>query len=118
MTRSYIAALSLYQFIVDLSNSHMPLLQAALPDATGFIAVFLYAAVLVALVGRTFGMMVLGLQVVRPDFRRVGAGRAAWRYLVLFFSFASVVPVVGYLWRPPLQDRITGTRVVRGSIAP
>ena len=115
---SDMGATSLQQYGMDWLNAHFPLFQAALPDAVGFICVFVYAAVLVALVGRTFGMMVLGLQVVRPDFRRVGAGRAAWRYLVLFFSLASVVPVVGYLWRPPLQDRITGTRVVRGSIAP
>ncbi|HEY5093726.1 MAG TPA: M48 family metalloprotease [Candidatus Eremiobacteraceae bacterium] len=115
---SDMGALSLQQYGVDWLNSHLPLFQSALPDAVGFACVFLYAAVLVALVGRTFGMMVLGLRVVRPDYRRVGAGRAAWRYLVTFFSLAMVLPAIGYLWRPSFQDRITGTRVVRGSFAP
>jgi len=106
------------QYGTDWVNSHLQLFQVALPDAVGFLCVFLYSAVLVGLVGRTFGMMVLGLRVVRPDYRRVGAGRAAWRYVVAFFSLALVLPATGYLWRPALQDRITGTRVVRGSSAP
>ncbi|HKW45302.1 MAG TPA: M48 family metalloprotease [Candidatus Eremiobacteraceae bacterium] len=113
---SDMAALSVQQYGVNWLNTHLPLFQAALPDAVGFVCVFLYAAVLVGLVGRTFGMMVLGLRVVRPDYRRVGAGRAAWRYIVTFFSMAFVVPMCGFLWRPALQDRITDTRVVRGSL--
>jgi Zn-dependent protease with chaperone function/uncharacterized RDD family membrane protein YckC len=118
MTTSDMSAMSFQQFGLDWLSTHMPLLQSALPDALGFTAVFLYAAVLVALVGRTFGMMVLGLRVVRPDYRRVGAGRAAWRYFVAFFSLMLVFPMIGFLWRPALQDRITGTHVVRGSSTP
>ena len=115
---SDMSTMALQQYGIDWLNAHLPLFQAALPDAVGFICVFLYAAVLVALVGRTFGMMILGLQVVRPDFRRVGAGRAIWRAIVLFFSFAFVLPLVGFFWRPAMQDRISGTRVVRGSFTP
>jgi len=118
VSASEMTAATVQQYAVDWMSSHLPLFQAALPDAVGFVCVFLYAAVLVALVGRTFGMMVLGLRVVRPDFRRVGAARAAWRYFVMFFSVALVVPMFGFLKRPALQDWITGTRVVRGSYAP
>jgi Zn-dependent protease with chaperone function/uncharacterized RDD family membrane protein YckC len=118
MAKSDMGAFSFQQFVFDWISAHMPLLQSALPDSVGFIAVFLYAAVLVALVGRTFGMMVLGLRVVRPDFRRVSASRAAWRYFVAFFSLVLVFPMIGFLWRPALQDRLTGTRVVRGSSNP
>jgi Zn-dependent protease with chaperone function/uncharacterized RDD family membrane protein YckC len=115
MATSGMSAFSLQQFGLDWLSTHMPILQSAFPDAVGFIAVFLYAAVLVALVGRTFGMMVLGLRVVRPDYRRVSAARAAWRYIVAFFSLVLVFPMIGFLWRPALQDRISGTRVVRGA---
>jgi Zn-dependent protease with chaperone function/uncharacterized RDD family membrane protein YckC len=118
MTTSDMSAMSFQQFGLDWLNTHVPILQSAVPDAVGFAAVFLYAAVLVGLVGRTFGMMVLGLRVVRPDYRRVGAGRAALRYFVAFFSLMLVFPMIGFLWRPALQDRITGTCVVRGSSNP
>lgn len=115
MATSDMSAFSLQQFGLDWIGTHMPILQSAVPDAVGFIAVFLYAAVLVALVGRTFGMMVLGLRVVRPDYKRVSAARAVWRYFVAFFSLVLVFPMIGFLWRPALLDRISGTRVVRGA---
>jgi len=115
---SDMGAMSFQQFGLDWLNTHTQLFQSAVPDAVGFAAVFLYAAVLVGLVGRTFGMMVLGLRVVRPDYRRVGAGRAVWRYTVALFSLMLVFPMFGFLWRPALQDRISGTRVVRGSSIP
>ena len=118
MVASDMTSATLQQYATDWLSSHLPLFQAALPDAVGFVCVFLYAAVLVALVGRTFGMMVLGLRVVRPDYRRVGAGRAAWRSFVMFFSLALVVPMLGFFRRPALQDWLTSTRVVRGSYAP
>jgi uncharacterized RDD family membrane protein YckC len=60
-------------------------------------------------------MMVLGLRVVRPDYKRVSAARAVWRYFVAFFSLVLVFPMIGFLWRPALLDRISGTRVVRGA---
>jgi Zn-dependent protease with chaperone function/uncharacterized RDD family membrane protein YckC len=115
LATSDMSTFTFQQFIFHWLNTHMPMLQSALPDAVGFTAVFLYAALLVGLVGRTFGMMVLGLRVVRPDYRRVGAGRALWRYFVVFCSLVTVLPMLGFLWRPALQDRFTGTRVVRGS---
>jgi Zn-dependent protease with chaperone function/uncharacterized RDD family membrane protein YckC len=118
VSTSDMSAFSLQQMGLDWLSTHMPLLQSAVPDAVGFLAVFLYAAVLVGLVGRTFGMMILGLRVVRPDYRRVGAGRAVWRYFIAFFSLVLVFPMIGFLWRPALQDRISGTRVVRGSSNP
>lgn len=117
-TTSAMSAMSFQQFGLDWLTTHIPLLQSTIPDAVGFVAVFLYAAVLVGLVGRTFGMMVLGLRVVRPDYRRVSAGRAVWRYAIALFSLAMVLPTIGFLWRPALQDRISDTRVVRGSSNP
>ncbi len=102
------------QFSEQSVTSH---LESLLPHALALVVVFLYSAILVALVGRTFGMMVLGLRVVRPDYGRVGSWRAFWHYFVAFWSLAFVLPIAGFFWRPSVQDRITGTRVVRGATA-
>ena len=109
------AATSWTDYLNQWATSHVPILQAGLPDAVGFMLVFLYAAILVGLVGRTFGMMVLGIRVVRPDFGRVSMGRAFWHYFLAFWSIPLVPALAGYLWRPALQDRIAGTRVIRGA---
>jgi Zn-dependent protease with chaperone function len=111
---SDIAASTLQQYVDQWAKSHLPLIQMGLPDVVAFIVVFIYSAILVGLVGRTFGMMVLGLRVVRPDYTRISGGRAVWHYFVAFWSFFLVLPLAGFFWRPSLQDRITGTRIVRG----
>jgi Zn-dependent protease with chaperone function len=112
---SDIVSSTLGQYVDQWASSHLPLLQVGIPDAVALLVVFIYSAILVGIVGRTFGMMVLGLRVVRPDYGRVSSGRALWHYFVAFWSLALVLPLAGFLWRPSVQDRITGTRIVRGA---
>jgi uncharacterized RDD family membrane protein YckC len=70
---------------------------------------------LVAFTGRTFGMMIFGLRVVRNDLGRVGAWRAAWRYFVALVSVALVIPLLfGAFSGRLLHDRLSGSRVIRG----
>ncbi|HLJ83475.1 MAG TPA: M48 family metalloprotease [Candidatus Eremiobacteraceae bacterium] len=111
---SDIAASTLQQFVDQWTAAHLPLIEMGLPDVVALLLVFVYSAILVGIVGRTFGMMVLGLRVVRPDYGRVSVGRAIWQYFVAFWSLALVLPLAGFFWRPSVQDRITGTRIVRG----
>ena len=111
---SDIAASTLQQFADQWATAHLPLIEMGIPDAVALLLVFIYSAILVGIVGRTFGMMVLGLRVVRPDYGRVSVGRAVWQYFVAFWSLVLVLPLIGFFWRPSVQDRITGTRIVRG----
>ncbi len=76
---------------------------------------FAYSALLVAFTGRTFGMMIFGLRVVRDDLARVSGGRAVWRYLLALVSVTLVVPLLFGLFRGRLlHDRLSHTRVIRG----
>lgn len=74
---------------------------------------FPYAAGLVAIAGRTIGMMVLDLRVVRADRGRAGIAQAIWRYVVATLVTVTVVPLlVTFFSRVQLQDRLSGTRLV------
>ena len=74
---------------------------------------FPYAAALVALAGRTIGMMVLDLRVVRADRGRVGVAQAIWRYCIALGSVVLVIPLL-FFWRMYLQDTWSGTRLIGG----
>jgi uncharacterized RDD family membrane protein YckC len=77
---------------------------------------FLYCTYPVAAGGRTLGMAIAGLRVVRPDGSRVGWSGAVVRILALPLSFLTLG--VGFLLiilrqdRRALQDLIAGTAVV------
>ena len=77
-----------------------------------------YCAYPVAAGGRTFGMAVAGLRVVRPDGSPVGGREALVRVLALPLSFLTLG--IGFLLivlrhdRRALQDLIGGTAVVYG----
>jgi uncharacterized RDD family membrane protein YckC len=76
---------------------------------------FPYAAGLVAIAGRTIGMMVLDLRVVRLDHGRVGIAQSVWRYAVAMVSALTVIPVlVGLFRRVYLHDRLSRTRLIGG----
>ncbi|HXW81360.1 MAG TPA: RDD family protein [Acidimicrobiales bacterium] len=83
--------------------------------AIGILA-FLYCTYPVAAGGRTFGMAVAGLRVVRPDGSPVGWFQAVVRILALPLSFLTLG--VGFLLillrqdHRALQDLIGGTAVV------
>lgn len=79
------------------------------------VLVFAYSALLVAFTGRTFGMMIFGLRVVRDDLARVTAWRAVWRYILAFLSLTLFVPLLFGLFKGRLlHDRLSRTRVIRG----
>jgi Zn-dependent protease with chaperone function/uncharacterized RDD family membrane protein YckC len=87
----------------------------ALEGVGTFFLIFVYSAVLVAFTGRTFGMLVFGMRVVRRDLGRVSAGRAVWRYLLAMLSVLTVIPLFVDLFSGRmLHDRFSGTRVVKG----
>jgi hypothetical protein len=72
-----------------------------------------YMAVLVAVGGQSFGMMIAGLRVVTTDFRRPGIGRAAARYALVLLLWP-LIAVMSFVWRRVLlHDRWTRTRVVK-----
>jgi hypothetical protein len=72
-----------------------------------------YMALLVALGGQSFGMMIAGLRVVTTDFRRPGIGRAVGRYLLVLFLWP-LIAILSFFWRRVLlHDRWTRTRVVK-----
>jgi Zn-dependent protease with chaperone function/uncharacterized RDD family membrane protein YckC len=76
---------------------------------------FPYAAGLVAIAGRTIGMMVLDLRVVRPDHGRVGIARSLWRYLVALGCTLTVLPMLfGIFRRLQIYDRMSKTRLIGG----
>lgn len=72
-----------------------------------------YLALLVALAGQTFGMMITGLRVVTVDFRRPGALRTIARYVIVGFLWWLIVPLSVFKRRVLLHDRWTKTRLVK-----
>jgi uncharacterized RDD family membrane protein YckC len=78
-----------------------------------WLTYFPYAALLVALAGRTIGMMVLDLRVVRVDRGRVGIAQSIWRYLIGLVCTMTVIPLL-FFRRVYLQDKWSGTRLIGG----
>jgi Zn-dependent protease with chaperone function/uncharacterized RDD family membrane protein YckC len=74
---------------------------------------FPYAAGLVAVSGRTIGMMVLDLRVVGRNHERVGIAQSVSRYVLALACTITVVPLVyGFVRRIQLYDRWSHTRLV------
>jgi uncharacterized RDD family membrane protein YckC len=71
-----------------------------------------YEAVLVAVAGQSFGMMIAGLRVVTLDFHRPGIWRSIGRYTIVMFLWPLVVLLSFFSRRVLLHDRMTRTRVV------
>ncbi|MDQ2664053.1 MAG: RDD family protein, partial [Candidatus Eremiobacteraeota bacterium] len=70
-----------------------------------------YNLLLVAVVGQTFGMMIVSVRVTTTTFRRPSLAQIFWRYLIAVpLGFVSVF-WPGF-WRVPLYDRFSKTRVV------
>lgn len=79
--------------------------------ANAFLWYFPYAALLVVIAGRTIGMMVLDLRVVRLDHGRVGIAQCVWRYVLAPLSLAWFI---GWFRRLQLHDRFSATRLIGG----
>jgi Zn-dependent protease with chaperone function len=87
-------------------------------DALLWFAFYAYVVVLVALVGQTFGMMVLDVRVVGAHRgMRVGFGRAIGRYAALLASLVVVVGWFSLFRRVQPYEKWSRTRLVSGSAA-
>lgn len=73
----------------------------------------IYLWLLVGIAGQSFGMMITGLRVVRPDFRPPGLLRSLWRYLIALFLWPFIVLLSPFMPRLMLHDRWSGTRLIR-----
>jgi uncharacterized RDD family membrane protein YckC len=71
-----------------------------------------YLAVLVAVVGQTFGMMIAGIRVVTADFRRPGIFRTVSRYLIATALWPLIAIMSPFAHRVFLHDKLTSTRVI------
>ena len=70
-------------------------------------------AILVAVAGQTFGMMIAGLRVVTLDFRRPGILRTIARYAIVALLMPLIM-VLSFIWRRVLlHDSWTRTRLVK-----
>ncbi|HEY0381631.1 MAG TPA: M48 family metalloprotease [Candidatus Elarobacter sp.] len=87
-------------------------------DALLWFAFGIYAIVLVALIGQTFGMMVLDLRVIRANHDpRVGFRRAIGRYASLIASLFAIVGWLSIFRRIQPYEKWSRTRLVSGSAA-
>jgi Zn-dependent protease with chaperone function/uncharacterized RDD family membrane protein YckC len=87
-------------------------------DALLWLAFGAYAVIFVALIGQTFGMMVLDLRVIRANHDpRVGFGRAIGRYVSLVASLFAVVGLFSIFRRIQPYEKWSRTRLVSGSAA-
>jgi len=83
-----------------------------------WVALGVYAIVLVALIGQTFGMMVLDLRVIRANHDpRVGLARAIGRYVALVAGVMIFVGLVTMFRRIQPYEKWSRTRLVSGSAA-
>ena len=103
--------------MIDLGNGSVPLtfdsLMAPL-QRLGFPFWFpVYLALLVAVAGQSFGMMITGLRVVTIDFHKPGIMRTIGRYLIVGFIWWLIVPLSLFKRRVLLHDRWTKTRLVK-----
>jgi Zn-dependent protease with chaperone function/uncharacterized RDD family membrane protein YckC len=82
-------------------------------QSLAWLSYFPYAAGLVAVSGRTIGMMILDLRVVGRNHERVGIALAIWRYVLACVCTLTVIPVVlGCFSRLQLYDRWSATRLI------
>ena len=87
-------------------------------DALLWLAFLAYAIVLVALIGQTFGMMVLDLRVIGANRDpRVGFGRAIGRYASFVVSMLFVIGVFSLFRRIQPYEKWSRTRLISGSAA-
>ena len=80
------------------------------------LLLWLYTVLLVAVAGRTVGMMVTDLRVVRATFQRPRALDVLRRYILAALSVVTVFPLI--LWglrRVQPYERVSGTRLVSAS---
>jgi Zn-dependent protease with chaperone function len=94
----------------------MPLIAAGALSGQALFMLWAYSILLVAVLGRTVGMMILDVRVIRPDLGRPTVWAVFARYILGGLSLLFVFPLV--LWglrRVQPYDRLSGTRLVSAS---
>lgn len=84
--------------------------------SSSLLLLWVYSIVLVAVVGRTIGMMILDVRVVRTDLERPTIWNTIARYFLAAMSVLFVFPI--FVWglrRIQPYDRLSGTRLVSAS---
>jgi Zn-dependent protease with chaperone function len=82
-------------------------------DDNVWLLYFAYAAGLVAIAGRTIGMMVLDLRVVGRNHERAGIAQSIWRYVLALVCTVTVLPMMyGWFRRIHLHDRWSRTFLI------
>ncbi|HTX02092.1 MAG TPA: RDD family protein [Candidatus Acidoferrales bacterium] len=95
----------------------MPQLMAGLLFSRSLFYLWIYAIILVAVVGRTIGMMIMDLRVVRTDLERPTIWNTIARYVLAAASLVFVFPILIWgLRRVQPYDRLSGTRLVSASV--
>ena len=98
---------------VPHGHFHVSSLQNLPSDIVGWIIFFVYLVLLVGIAGQTFGMMILGMRVVRTNMEPLGIGRAVWRYGIFVLTLPySIFRIFG---RIQPFEKWSGTRIVTGS---
>ncbi|MGH7635227.1 MAG: M48 family metalloprotease, partial [Gemmatimonadaceae bacterium] len=108
----YMLVSAIGTLVVTTTGIHTPGLNLSVnfrPDP--MLEFLLYSIVLVAVVGQTFGMMIVSVRVTNMQFARPGFLQIVWRYVIAFplFLLSLLWPV---FWRVELHDRASGTRLV------
>jgi uncharacterized RDD family membrane protein YckC len=101
--------------VVDLAKAEqlVKVMVAGTIFSSTIFFLWLYCVVLVSTVGRTAGMMIVDVRVVRADFARPTIWDALKRYTLAGLSLLTVLPLV--LWgfrRVQPYERLSGTRLV------
>lgn len=96
----------------------MPAIAGGAISSAALVWLWIYCVVLVTVVGRTVGMMILDVRVVRSDFARPTIWDALARYVFAGLTLMTVFPV--FIWglrRVQPYDWLSRTRLVSASAA-
>ena len=94
----------------------MPAMMTGIIFSQSLFYLWIYAIILVAVVGRTIGMIILDVRVVRADLGRPTIWNTITRYFLAAASLVFVFPI--FVWglrRIQPYDRLSGTRLVSAS---
>jgi uncharacterized RDD family membrane protein YckC len=84
--------------------------------SSSLFVLWVYSIIFVAVIGRTVGMMILDVRVVRSDLGQPTIWNAIFRYFLAAMSLMFVFPI--FIWglrRVQPYDRLSGTRLVSAS---
>ncbi|MGH7660360.1 MAG: RDD family protein [Vulcanimicrobiaceae bacterium] len=95
---------------------HMfPLIASGVISGTALVLLWLYCIVLVTALGRTVGMMIVDLRVVRKDFSPPRFWDVFFRYVLAGLSVLTIVPLLWIVRRVQPYERLSGTRLVNAN---